>query len=112
MVRTPYDISTSLMDLTAWNFVNNYPGSYVVTQDMRGRFHSSGVDMLFGSDWQDGYDTYLYLKNDPTLNWMWNGKLSSYGASAVCINQYCYAGEDYTKLVAQYFLSVGSPGTT
>lgn len=108
MMRSPYDISGDSSDLTAWNYVNTYPGSYVVTQDMRGRYHSDGVDRLFGDDWQDGYDTYLYLKNDPTFNWMWDGKLASWGASALCINQYCYAGEDIPELRAQY-LSVGSP---
>ncbi|MBD3351529.1 MAG: CocE/NonD family hydrolase [Candidatus Lokiarchaeota archaeon] len=108
MMRSPYDISGDSSDLMAWSYCNNYPGAYVLTQDMRGRFHSNGQDQLFGTDWQDGYDTYIYLKNDPVLNWMWGGKLASWGASALAINQYCYAGENIPELVAQH-MTCGSP---
>ncbi|GAB4315203.1 MAG: hypothetical protein Kow0069_16940 [Promethearchaeota archaeon] len=106
LIRSPYDISGQASDLTAWHYATTYP-FFVVTQDMRGRYHSGGVDTLFGTDWHDGWKTIWYLKNDPNF-WWWNGKIGSWGSSALCINQYTYAGENVPELRAQY-LGVGSP---
>jgi putative CocE/NonD family hydrolase len=111
LIRTPYDASKDQIGNNAMRFVNNY-NFFVVTQDMRGRFLSGGVDSLFGDDWQDGYDTIQWLKNNSAYGyndvWWWNGLVGSSGGSALCINQYCYAGEDIPELVAQA-LSVGTP---
>ncbi|MFX0099219.1 MAG: CocE/NonD family hydrolase, partial [Candidatus Hodarchaeota archaeon] len=114
LIRSPYDISGSASDLVAFNFLSRFPSLFVVTQDMRGRYNSEGVDTVFGDDWQDGYDTLQWIKSNTTHDsrytdvWWNNGKIGSWGASALCINQYTYAGEGDTNLVMQY-LSVGSP---
>ena len=76
---------------------------------MRGRFHSTGTDQLFGSDYYDGYYTIQWLKSNGYADvWWFNGKVGSWGASAVGINQYCYAGQNVPELRAQY-ISVASP---
>lgn len=89
-------------------FVYNDPDCFAFYQDMQGTGESTGLFEVFGTDWKDGYDTIQWLKNTPLEATWWNGRVGSYGMSALCINQYTYAGENVPELLAQY-LEMGSP---
>ncbi len=66
-------------------------GIAVVAQDMRGRFHSEGVDGVFSTDGdgplKDGVDTIAWVTDQ---SWS-NGLVGSAGASALGITQYLTA---------------------
>ncbi|MFW9866532.1 MAG: CocE/NonD family hydrolase [Candidatus Thorarchaeota archaeon] len=102
LVRTPYGKNN--MDL----YRTFYSGQdyHLVIQDLRGTHNSGGSDkfLLFLESYHDGVDTINWI-----LDQSWcNGKIASAGASALCINQYFYAGMAPKGLVAQQ-LWFGTP---
>lgn len=111
IIRTPYDQGSAQTEEAAMAYAISYPDFMVVTQDLRGTHYSAGQDQVFGTDWEDGYDTLLNLANTPPSgqpSWWWNGLAGTWGASALAINQYCFAGENISSLRAQ-MLGFGSP---
>ncbi len=87
VVRTPYGKSDSVR--ATWLTLFGYA---VVIQDMRGRFQSNGEDAYFrASAWgehQDGWDTIEWAARQPFSN----GRVGSWGSSALAIVQYLTAG--------------------
>jgi hypothetical protein len=106
LIRTPYGKTVNpVIELAFVSLVNR--GYAVVVQDTRGRFDSQGVDSLFLDDgWgprQDGYDTVEWIARQ---TWS-NGKVGTWGASALGITQYLMAGSAPPHLVCQ-FVEVGA----
>ncbi|MBN1781570.1 CocE/NonD family hydrolase [bacterium] len=91
LLRTPYNKS-SAMDPTVALLVCNFMHYAIVVQNTRGRYQSEGIDSLYFSDgWgviQDGFDTVSWLE---TQSWC-NGRIGTWGASALGITQYLLAG--------------------
>ncbi|MBN2105237.1 CocE/NonD family hydrolase [bacterium] len=91
LMRTPYKRS-SAVDPTLALIVCNFMHYTLVVQNTRGRFQSEGTDSLYFSDgWgdiQDGYDTVGWIESQ---SWC-NGKIGSFGASALGMTQYFMAG--------------------
>jgi len=83
-------------------------GYAVVTQDWRGYYGSEGIKMPFESDgWgdlQDGYDTVEWIASQ---NWS-NGKIGTWGGSALGITQNLMAGSYPPHLVCQHILAGAS----
>ncbi len=84
-------------------------GYAFVAQDSRGRFKSEGKTMAYDTDgWSgglgDGFDTVEWIATQP---WS-NGKVGTWGGSALSIAQYLMAGASPPHLVAQH-LNVGAP---
>ncbi len=106
LVRSPYGKNVAPQDEIAFGFLTNL-GYAVVVQDTRGRFASEGVDSLFLTDgWgaqQDGYDTVEWIA---VQSWS-NGKVGTFGASALGITQYLLAGSAPPHLVCQ-FVEIGA----
>jgi hypothetical protein len=106
LIRTPYskEIGPDL-ELAFALLVSR--GYAIVVQDTRGRFASQGVDSLFLTDgWgslRDGYDTVEWIAKQ---NWS-NGKVGTWGPSALGITQYMMAGSAPPHLVCQ-FVEVGA----
>jgi putative CocE/NonD family hydrolase len=77
-------------------------GIALVSQDVRGRFASEGEARPFLADgWgqrQDGLDTARWIADQ---SWC-NGKIATFGGSALGITQYLLAGTDPPGLVACY----------
>jgi uncharacterized protein len=88
LIRTPYGKSGWASDLyLQFYFIQNY---HIVIQDLRGTYDSEGGNqfLLFTKSYQDGVDTIEWI-----LDQTWcNGKIASAGVSALCLNQYFYAG--------------------
>ncbi|MBW2257995.1 MAG: CocE/NonD family hydrolase, partial [Deltaproteobacteria bacterium] len=84
LVRTPYDKTF----LSFASITYTQQGIAVVTQDLRGRSKSEGVDMIFTTDGdgdlKDGYDTFQWIDDQ---SWS-NDKVVSWGASALGMVQY------------------------
>ncbi|MBD3192326.1 MAG: CocE/NonD family hydrolase [Candidatus Heimdallarchaeota archaeon] len=80
LVRTPYN-KDGLTSFTLTYLISRYA---VVLQDMRGRFASEGIDMLFMNASTDGYDTIHWLA---AQDWC-NGRIGTFGPSALGITQY------------------------
>ncbi len=102
LIRTPY--GKNGMDI--YRTFYSTQDYHLVIQDLRGTHDSEGGDrfLLFSKSYQDGVDTLNWI-----LNQSWsNGKIASAGASALCINQYFYAGMAPEGLVAQQ-LWFGTP---
>lgn len=98
LIRTPYD--KSLMAALGVSYAE--AGIAVVIQDTRGRFASSGTDGVFMTDgwgeFKDGYDTCNWI----ALGGGWyNGRIVTWGASALGIIQYQLAGSAPPGLVGQ-----------
>ena len=106
LIRTPYSKELGQQELLGIAILVGQ-GYAVVVQDMRGRFASQGVDSLFLDDgWgakQDGYDTVEWIA---AQSWC-NGKVGTWGASALGIAQYLLAGSAPPHLVCQ-FIEVGA----
>jgi predicted acyl esterase len=106
LIRTPYSKELDQQELFAIGILVGQ-GYAVVVQDMRGRFASQGIDSLFLDDgWgprQDGYDTVEWIA---AQSWC-NGKVGTWGASALGIAQYLLAGSAPPHLVCQ-FVEVGA----
>ncbi len=73
----------------------------VVVQDVRGRFASEGANIAFEPDgWgerRDGYDTCEWVLSQPWCN----GKIGTYGGSALGITQILLAGAEAPGVVCQ-----------
>lgn len=106
LIRTPYSKELGQQELLGIAILVGQ-GYAVIVQDMRGRFASQGVDSLFLDDgWgakQDGYDTVEWVA---AQSWC-NGKVGTWGASALGIAQYLLAGSAPPHLVCQ-FVEVGA----
>lgn len=97
LVRTPYGKTGWATDLySLFYFTQDY---HMVVQDLRGTFDSEGGQnfLLFTKSYLDGVDTVEWIMDQ---SWC-NGKIASVGVSALCINQYFYAGMNPTGLKAQ-----------
>ena len=84
LIRTPYDKNG--VKLTGNNFANE--GWPTIIQDMRGRFASAGIDTVFRNAHTDGPDSLLWIAKQ---EWS-NGKIATYGGSALGIHQYFMGG--------------------
>jgi hypothetical protein len=107
LIRTPYGKGNFYTEgATAYQFVKQ--GYAVVIQDTRGRYESTDASsspaMQFLDDYYDGRVTVAWIANQ---SWC-DGNISSYGGSAVGINQYCYADEPTGALKFQD-ITVASP---
>ncbi len=84
LTRTPY--GRMMFDEHVVPFVQR--GYACVVQDMRGRFDSEGADLPFdGCGWRehrDGYETVEWIAAQPWCN----GKVGTFGGSAMGITQY------------------------
>ncbi|MHB8521158.1 MAG: CocE/NonD family hydrolase [Limisphaerales bacterium] len=83
-------------------------GFAVVIQDTRGRFASEGENLPFyadawGSHW-DGQDTLEWLARQPWCN----GRIGTFGGSALGITQLLMAGSGTTRLTCEH-ITVGAP---
>lgn len=91
LIRTPYGKHKAMNDPIAV-FLTDFYQYTLVIQDTRGRFDSEGLDSLYFADaWgrkQDGYDTVEWIAQQ---TWS-NGKVGTWGASALGITQYLLAG--------------------
>ncbi|MBY8990446.1 MAG: CocE/NonD family hydrolase [Candidatus Lokiarchaeota archaeon] len=102
LIRTPYG-KNGMDTYRTFYSTQDY---HLVIQDLRGTHDSEGGDsfLLFVKSYQDGVDTINWI-----LDRSWcNGKIASAGPSALCINQYFYAGMNPEGLVAQQ-LWFGTP---
>jgi len=104
LVRSPYN-----KDISAGLGTNGVERGYaVVIQDTRGRFASEGDNMPFEADgWAahwDGFDTVAWLQQQPWCN----GKIGTYGGSAVGITQLLLAGAGTRGVTCQH-ITVGAP---
>lgn len=88
IVRTPYD-KNGMKDIG--NYLSQTYTMAIVIQDMRGRYASEGKFCFFRCDGagelQDGVDTVMWIRNQ---SWS-NGKIATYGGSALGIAQYLLA---------------------
>jgi predicted acyl esterase len=100
LIRTPYDKNG--VKFTGNNFAN--AGWPTIIQDMRGRFASEGIDTVFRNALTDGPDTLLWISKQ---EWS-NGKIATYGGSALGIHQYFLAGANPQNLKCQY-IQVATP---
>jgi hypothetical protein len=95
LVRTPYGRKNTVQGLS------NYA---IVSQDVRGRFDSEGQARAFFDDgWgehQDGLDTVKWVLAQPWCN----GRIGTWGASALGITQNLLAGANPPGVRAQHIL--------
>lgn len=104
LVRTPYGKSGWAHELYAPIYLlQDY---HLVVQDLRGTHDSEGGNnfLLFVNSYNDGVDTIEWLMDQ---SWC-NKKIASAGVSALCLNQYYYAGMGPEGLLAQQ-LWFGTP---
>ena len=108
LVRTPYGRDDDAIELVA-TLVPLY-GYAVIIQDMRGRGDSEGEDRVFQDDgWgenQDGYDSVEWIAEQ---SWS-NGKIGSFGPSALGIVQGLMAGTAPPHLTCQAITYAASKG--
>lgn len=100
LLRTPYN-KNSVAFVGILGILLGWP---TVIQDMRGRFASEGIDTVFKNESRDGVDTLEWIANQPWCN----GKIVTFGPSAMGIPQYCLAGENPEHLICQ-FVQVATP---
>jgi len=102
LIRTPYG-KNGMDTYRTFYSTQDY---HLVIQDLRGTHDSEGGTnfLLFTKSYLDGVDTVNWLTEQ---SWC-NGKIASSGPSALCLNQYYYAGMDPEGLVAQQ-LWFGTP---
>ena len=98
LIRTPYNKNNS--NYGGWADA----GWPILVQDVRGRFQSEGIDTVFRNAHTDGPDTLAWIANQ---SWS-NGKIGTYGGSAMGINQYYVAGANPPNLSCQY-IGVATP---
>lgn len=79
-------------------------GFALVVQDTRGRFASEGENLPFHLDMHDGKDTVDWLVKQPWCN----GKIGTWGGSAVAITQFQIMASGTQEIDAQYMV-VGAP---
>ena len=99
-IRTPYN-KDGLQRLGITWALYGWP---VVIQDMRGRFASEGVDTAFWNAHTDGPDSLAWIANQ---SWC-NGRIATFGGSALGICQYFMAGANPSNLACQY-IQVATP---
>jgi predicted acyl esterase len=102
LIRTPYNKDAIGMPLLGMNWAQN--GWPTIIQDMRGRYASDGVDTVFRNDHTDGPDTLAWIASQ---SWS-NGKVATFGGSALGITQYLIAGANPPQLACQY-IQVATP---
>ncbi len=105
LVRTPY----GKQGVAGFGIDGVKHGYAVVAQDTRGRAASEGENLPFiGDGWweghQDGLDTLEWLVKQPWCN----GKIGTWGGSALGITQLGMAGTG-TKLLSAQHIVVGAP---
>ena len=100
LIRTPYNKNGLFTTGVQWAQV----GWPTVIQDMRGRYESEGIDTVFRNAQTDGPDTLAWIANQ---SWS-NGKIATFGGSALGINQYYMAGANPINLACQY-IQVATP---
>ena len=100
LIRTPYNKDA----ITIVGILGILRGWPIVIQDMRGQGDSEGIDTGFKNDSTDGADTLAWIVNQ---SWS-NGKVVTYGLSALGIVQYCLAGANPSNLTCQY-VQVATP---
>jgi len=100
LIRTPYN--KDLMDILGRAWADQ--GWPTVIQDMRGSCASEGIDTVFRNAHTDGPDTLEWIADQ---SWS-NGKIATYGPSALGINQYYMAGASPPNLACQ-FIQVATP---
>lgn len=100
LIRTPYDKNLIRLIGTLWA----REGWPIIIQDTRGRFRSEGIDTVFRDDHTDGADTLEWIAQQ---RWS-NGKIATFGGSALGINQYLMAGANPPHLACQY-IQVATP---
>jgi len=83
-------------------------GFALVVQDTRGRFGSEGENLAFDADacgeHQDGLETINWIAKQPWCN----GKIGTFGGSALSITTLLLAGTGTSNLTCQHF-TVGAP---
>lgn len=100
LIRTPYNKN----GLAGIGVEGKKKGYAVVIQDTRGRFASEGANLPFETDARDGYDTVEWLVKQPWCN----GKIGTWGGSALGITQLLLAGTGTNRVSAQH-ITVGAP---
>lgn len=100
LIRTPYNKAP----LESIGADGNRRGYAVVIQDCRGRFASEGENLPFHRDHEDGPDTMRWLLAQPWCD----GKVGTWGGSAVAITQLLMVGRDAPQPLCQH-LTVGEP---
>lgn len=98
--RTPYN-KDGLAGIGAEGIQRGY---VVVAQDCRGRFASQGENLPFNLDGPDGFETIEWVARQ---SWC-NGKIGTWGGSAVAITQFQMMATGTDKISAQH-LTVGAP---
>ena len=94
LLRTPYNKDGLSLFASIFTSLRGY---ITINQDMRGRYASEGIDMVFQNASTDAYDTLQWI-----LKQTWcNGKIGTYGASALGINQFFMHLADPPGLTAQ-----------
>ena len=98
LIRTPYGKDDERLQMLQLILLKGYA---LVIQDVRGRYGSEGDDMVFVNDgWgdnQDGYDTVEWIA---AQSWC-NGKVGTWGPSAMGITQNLMAPTRPPHLVCQ-----------
>ncbi len=83
-------------------------GYATVIQDTRGRFASPGENLPFFADgWSDGWDGFDTVEWIAKQPWC-NGRIGTYGGSALGITQYQLAGSGTDRLACQH-VTVATP---
>lgn len=100
LIRTPYNKDMAV----GIGAEGNKRGFIVVAQDCRGRFKSEGENLPFHTDKSDGYDTIEWVAKQ---SWC-NGKIGTWGGSAVAITQFQMLASGTDKISSQH-LTVGAP---
>ncbi len=100
LMRTPY--RKNILFLIGRALAQD--GWPTVIQDMRGRYASEGEDVVYQNDHTDGPDTLAWIANQ---TWS-NGKVATWGGSALGITQYYMAGANPPELACQY-IQVATP---
>ncbi|GIV08773.1 MAG: putative peptidase [Fimbriimonadales bacterium] len=105
LIRTPYD-KNALKPIGEEGARRGYA---VVVQDTRGRFASEGDNLPFEGDgwWEnrsDGVDTVHWIAQQAWCN----GKIGTWGGSALGINQLMLAGAGISSLTCQH-ITVAEP---
>ena len=100
LIRTPYNKNNMLSTGKTWSQL----GWPTVIQDMRGRYASEGIDTVFRNAHTDGPDTLAWIAEQSFCN----GKIATFGGSALGINQYYMAGANPDYLACQY-IQVATP---
>ena len=107
LIRSPYNKASAMDDAVA-ALLTDIKRYALVVQDTRGRHASEGADSLYFSDsWgakQDGYDTVEWAAAQP---WS-NGRIGTWGASALGITQYFLAGAAPPHLACCFIIVAAS----